>query len=256
MNLFENNPSFGDIPSEEARCVWMTIGIISDLPCELEFECESCPIDQVVRNRTFKHTSENERKSIPQENKLDNLSLDRLYSLDHYWIKKIFTNYYRIGIEPALSSALIFPKTIVLPSCAQRVTSNQPCGWFISEGGTFPLFPPLDGRVIKVNRELYSYPQEFHKHPVEKSWLFEITTEDRHLSDYEFLTAGKAQSLYRNDMQSFRDSILTVAETQGIVVGRKMADGGIPMDNIAEIIGGEIYYKIVRDIFLRKGIRT
>jgi glycine cleavage system H protein len=253
MKPLENNQSFATTQPNESHCVWMTVGIMSDLSCDREFECESCPIDHVVRNRTFNHTSENERKSIPEENKLDYLLLDRLYSLDHYWVKKIFTNYYRIGIEPALSSALIFPKTIVLPACGQQVKSNQPCGWFIGEGGTFPIFPPLDGRVIKVNRELYSCPQEFHGHHSQKNWLFEITTDDRHLSNYEFLTADKAQSLYRNNMQSFRDSLLTAAETQGMTVGRKMADGGILLDNISEIIGGEKYYKIVRDTFLRKG---
>jgi glycine cleavage system H protein len=255
MKPLEDNQPFATTPPNESHCVWMTVGIISDLSCDREFECESCPVDQVVRNRTFNHTSENERKSIPQENKFDNLLLDRLYSLDHYWIKKIFADYYRIGIEPDLSNALISPKTIVLPACGQLVTSNQPCGWFIGEGGTFPLFPPLDGRVIKVNRELYSNPQEFHKNPIEKSWLFEITTDERHLSDCKLLTADEAQPLYRNDMQSFRDLLLTLAETHGMTVGRKMADGGIILDNISEIIGGEKYYKIVRDTFLRKGNR-
>lgn len=251
MTTDEN--SFRIVPRQEARCFWMTAGVLSYQLCDRNYECETCLLDIALRGERGKQHLNRIHADVRARDisSASKLNPDMLYSPNHYWIQTIHDQYLRVGFEPMFAGVLHSLRGIVLPSCGQPVTGYQPAGWILFSHGTLPVHSPVNGRIIAVNTELLSNPQLMPKSPAKDGWIFELIPESGKQYKENLLSADRADVEYKKDLRSFHDALTGMLHNNAASVGPTLMDGGTPLDDIPEIIGPEKYLDAVKSVFIR-----
>jgi len=235
------------IPPEEQRCIWMTAGILSYQLCDRQFDCDQCPLDTALRKRYPRPESLPHPDTMPHSSK-EGLRGDRSYSTNHCWVKEIHDNVVRVGIEPGLGVALLGPKTIVFPAEGQHVSRGQACLWIVMEGGTLPVASPFDGVVRDINRQLAEKPHLLGVHPLDHGWLFDVELADS-TKRPELMTVEQACSNYSRDEAAFSSLLVNALEHGRRDVGITLADGGQHLQSVADMLGPDKYFALLRKVY-------
>jgi glycine cleavage system H lipoate-binding protein len=243
-----SNKKWHIVPPDEMRCVWMTAGILSYQLCDREFECDSCPLDAGIRSHLPRKRDENGGRKASFTDQ-QGLRDDRLYSQNHFWTKQISGNLIQVGIEPGLSAALLAPKAIVFPSVGQHIHRGQTCLWIVMEGGTLPVESPLDGIVTSTNHLLSNQPHLLSRKPFDKGWLFELESEAPSPVEAGLMSREQADSKYAVDQDRFLAYLQNAASGSQHSVGITLADGGLRLQNIADMLGPPKYFALLKKAF-------
>ncbi len=233
------------IPSGNFKCVWMSAGVLSYQLCDRVYDCDSCPLDQAMRNH-FVESSAHNRQVNPLQEK-EQLHDDCLYSPHHCWIKEVGLNKFRVGIEPLLTKSLPNPKAIVLPIAGQHFKKGKVTTWVIYEEGIVPLFSPIEGEVIAVNNSINDRPEEAIQHPYENGWLY-ILQATLPLSP-SLMNSHDAFHLYKQDSDRFKELVIRTSQHSDSGVGYTLHDGGQPVTHAYELLGQKKYLQLIIEVF-------
>ncbi len=237
------------IPPGELRCVWMTAGVLSYQLCDRNCNCDECPLDAAMRKHfvsSYKPAAV-ELKNPPSTELRKGYS----YSMNHCWLCRQEDGTFRLGLEPVMTAALLIPKAVVLPVTGQKIKRGQVCAWIIMEDGTLPLAAPLDGEITTRNGTISDEPQEIFLEPFDRGWLFEIKADAAAPDSERLLTMKNAQRVFRDDSARFKDEVMSALDEQHPGMGRTMADGGMPFQNLPAVLGSKRYFSIVRKVFAK-----
>lgn len=249
MSDLSQEKKYSLVPPGEFRCVWMTAGILSYQLCDRDFDCDNCPLDVAMR----KHFSDGhpppheEHRSTPAEPVA--LRSDRLYSLNHCWVKHQGENVQQIGLEPFLAAALLRPKAIVFPSVEESVKKDQACMWIVLDGGTLPVDSPLTGTVLSTNGKLKQNPHELFFHPFDEGWLINLRAGSDSEERRQLLTAAEAETFFARHCTLLRELLLQVMRENQPRVGATLPDGGAVLQTVSDIIGPRKYFAMVQRAF-------
>jgi glycine cleavage system H lipoate-binding protein len=238
-------------PPKELRCVWMTAGILTYKLCDHDFECDDCPLNAALRGHSDRFHTSGSGDISPSSAAVENRELrdGYLYTRNHCWAKKVTDSLIRVGLEPRLSHALLTPKAFVLPSDGQRIQRRQTCLWIVIEGGTLPFESPCAGVIRTVNRQLISYPHLLQLQPFDLGWFFELELDEPFQESVDFLNFEEAGLSYASDQSRFRMMLSSTLRVGSPRVGMTLADGGQPLQNIADVIGPGKYFSVLRKAF-------
>ncbi len=241
------------IPAGEYRCVWMNAGLLAYQICNHPSDCDNCPLDAALRTR---YAGPGAGAAVVRETRIEaagysgSLPDEYEYHLNHCWQKRDRMTV-RVGIEPTLASALLVPKSVVLPTVGQKIRAGQPCVWIIMEDGTFPITAVADGEVTALNSAVTNEPQEVFLHPLGNGWLYEFIPAPDTLRGID---RYRAAEYYRNDAEQFQALLQQAMSPDSQAVGVTLADGGKPLQNASSILGPKKYCIIVRDAFSGKPV--
>jgi glycine cleavage system H protein len=233
------------IPPDEFRCVWMSAGILSYHLCDMQFDCDHCPIDAAMRRRYPRRDGTPDQENVPRET----LRSDRLYSRKHCWAKEIHKNIIRVGIEPGLGAALLDPKEVVLPAENQIIGRGQACMWIVMAGGTLPVESPVSGIVRDTNPQLSGKPHLLRSQPLDHGWVLDMEIEADATERHDLLSMEQAETKFAADQSQFSHMLSGALEHGRAEVGFTMADGGQRLQNVADILGPTRYFSFLRKIF-------
>lgn len=240
------------VPPNELRCVWMTAGILSYQLCNHRFDCEDCPLDSAMRMHFSQQASVAKTLRQAYSSRLEGQKLrpEFLYSLKHYWIKRQDRSSVRIGIEPKLASILVSPRAIVLPSVGEQVQKDKVCAWVVTEGGTLQITSPLDGEVWDANAPLADRPHDLCDYPMDRGWLFELMIKEEDLEQAQLLCMAEAEKIYTEDDAKFQLLVKAELEKNYEETGNTLPDGGQFLQSVADMLGVEKYFRLVREVFM------
>jgi len=244
-------PKDKTLPAEELRCIWMTAGILTYRLCDRDFDCDSCLLNAALR-RHSEQSGASGSGIVSQSTaspSFRELREGYLYARNHCWAINVTGSLIRLGFEPGLSQALLTPKALVLPSEGQRVQRRQTCLWIVIEGGTLPFESPCTGTVRATNHRLIENPHLLLLQPFDDGWLFELEVEESFPKSADFLNVEEANLAYASDQNRFQIMLSGVFHTGPPRVGVTMADGGQPLQNLADLIGADKYYSLLRKAF-------
>ena len=233
------------IPPDELRCVWMSAGILSYQLCDRQFDCDHCPVDAAMRKRYPRR----EEASAHVETAREILRSDRMYSRKHCWAKVIHENIIRVGIEPGLGAALLDPKEIVLPAENQRIGRGQASLWIVMEGGTLPVESPVNGIVRDTNPQLSEKPYLLRSQPLDHGWVYDMEVVEDAAERRDLLTSDQAEAKFASDQAQFSHLLSGALEQGRPEVGVTMADGGLRLQGIADMVGPVRYFSLLRKVF-------
>ncbi len=233
--------------TDDVPCVWMRAGILSYQLCNREYDCYDCPLDHALREHfsreSFHHAAFG--KPVLQHESVS-LREEYLYSHQHCWIQRNTNGTVRVGIEPRLARVLLIPKSIVLPPQGQVQKKAQASVWIILEQGTFPIASPLDGVIVARNSVVSEQPSEALSHPFDDGWLYEMTctTNDNN----SLMNHVEAKLQYDHDMRQFNELVVDELKSNSSI-GQTLADGGVMLQHVADMLGQKKYMKILRAVF-------
>jgi len=118
------------------------------------------------------------------------------YTKEHEWIENLGNNKFRIGITDYAQSALGDIVYIQLPKLGQDVVAGFVCGEVESTKSVSEIYAPITGKVVAINSNLDSTPEDINSDAYGKGWIAEIeVASDFDLNsllsaeDYQKLTA-------------------------------------------------------------------
>lgn len=226
----------------------MTAGILSYQLCDRKFDCDHCPLDAAMRKHYQPSQTEPPRAEQRDRGRAD-LRDDYLYSGRHCWVRRRSKALVRVGIEPGLAGILMAPKAIAFPSVGETIGKGQVCLWIITEGGTFPVYSPLSGRVWAVNSLLTEKPHKLEQHPYDQGWLFDLNVEQDVDGINELLNKERACEQFRRDDERWKELLGQAISKNRPAVGVTLADGGLMLHQVADILGPQRYFSILSRVF-------
>jgi glycine cleavage system H protein len=214
-------------------------------------ECDSCPLDQAIRRQFLKSGDMGSR--IPEEpsrtGDQERLREGYRYSRNHCWAVQSETNLVKVGIEPGLSAALLTPKAVVFPSKGQHLQTGQTCLWIVMDGGTLPLECPVSGIVAATNGTVADHPHLLCSHPFDDGWLYCLRPDVPFTEAADFMGTEQATRKYATDQSRFLGMVSAAAHAHRGPVGVTLADGGERLRNMADMLGPNRYFSLVRQAF-------
>jgi glycine cleavage system H protein len=119
---------------------------------------------------------------------------DLKYTKEHEWIRENTPTTFTIGITDFAQGALGDIVYIQLPKVGEQVKSGAICGEVESTKSVSEIYSPLTGKIIAVNLELDSAPENINQDPYGTGWIAEIEVSEPPLellssAEYENLTA-------------------------------------------------------------------
>jgi len=111
------------------------------------------------------------------------------YTKEHEWIEDLGNNKFRIGITDYAQSALGDIVYIQLPKLGQDVVAGSVCGEVESTKSVSEIYAPITGKVVSINSNLDSTPEDINSDAYGKGWIAEIEI----ASDFDLNTLLSAE---------------------------------------------------------------
>lgn len=259
----------------DLECVWVKAGVISPKLCDMDFDCEKCPLDIALR-QGFRGPRKEDEGAIPVPQagvdhsalgiervetrerilrtffqQLEQFSLrdDRYYFKSHTWVQNGSRKTVAIGVDDLAARLLPHANSIVFPSVGSRVQQGEYCTWFVGAEGTIAFVSPVTGTIVEVNDELYGMPDLVRASPYEKGWLAKIEVERFPLDMKNLLPRMSATARCRKDIDRLRRQILVHSKVDLPVAEVTLLDGGRHVENVQSLLGLKKYVELISPLF-------
>jgi len=169
----------------------------------------------------------------------------------HTWMKADLVSPNRqrlvkVGLDDFAQKLIGRVDAVELPAVGSRLTQGDK-GWSLKvDSEAIPMLSPVDGEVVAVNQEVLRSPGILSRDPYGAGWLLKVKS-DRIAADNRNLLSGK---LARAWMET---SLENLHPTRQDAVGPVMQDGGLPVEGIARILGGDQWAELAKTHLLTDG---
>ncbi|SEM90349.1 glycine cleavage system protein GcvH [Lihuaxuella thermophila] len=107
-----------------------------------------------------------------------NLPKELRYTEEHEWVQTLDGDKVRIGITDFAQSELGDIVFVELPEVGAEVTAGEPFGSVESVKTVSELYAPVSGKVVEVNGELESSPENVNDSPYGDGWMIVVEMSD------------------------------------------------------------------------------
>jgi len=138
----------------------------------------------------------------------------------------------KVGLDDFAQKLIGKVDAVVLPAVGSRLTQGDK-GWSLMvDSEAIPMLSPVDGEVVAVNEEVLRSPGILNRDPYGDGWLLKVKS-DRIAADTRNLLSGK---MARAWMETSLENLHPIRHE---ALGPVLQDGGLPLDGIARILGGD-----------------
>ena len=169
----------------------------------------------------------------------------------HTWMKAdiMRPNHQRlvkVGLDDFAQKLVGKVDAVELPAVGSRLTQGDK-GWSLMvDSVAIPMLSPVDGEVVAVNPEVLRSPEILSRDPYGAGWLLEVNS-DRIAADTRNLLSGKVARAW---METSLENLHPVRHES---LGPVLQDGGIPLEGIAQILGGDQWVELAKTHLLTDG---
>lgn len=165
------------------------------------------------------------------------------YHQGHSWLRPGPGPMGVVGLDDFAQKLVGRVDTVALPPVGTNLTQGTK-GWsLVVDSVSIPMLSPVDGEVVEVNREVERSPAILGQDPYGKGWLLKVRS-PRMGADTRNLLSGKVARAW---METALEKLQPLhPEQPGLV----LADGGLPVEGLARILGGEKWQDLARTLLL------
>jgi glycine cleavage system H protein len=238
-------------------CVWMAAGLLSYKLCDRDFDCTRCPLDAALRGA---HGPARE----PAPGAIDGLRghgfpNDRRYAPGHTWIASAPRNagpedlaepndvLVRLGLDGFAAQLLPQPIRVVPTAARHLARGDALCDLELPEG-MLAIHSSVAARVVRDNPALRNHPALVVESPYDEGWLFELEPVWDTASREELIDGDHARERSDAHVRHFRRRIALHLLSTTTSAQPCMADGGVPLTSLSEILGGLQYLRLLREV--------
>jgi glycine cleavage system H protein len=243
------------------RCIWMTAGVISFKLCPLDYDCEHCEFDEVMRSevklkreRVRPRQGVSGTKAEPAEvstpkREQDNAlfftfsagEVDEKLHLHpaHLWVRRNQNGKWRLGVGKLLAYVLPPIKKVDLNNEDSKIVQNGLLGKLHTDVGIVPLTAPLSGVITRTNPQLARKPELMQLDPEGEGWLLEIDWGGNRL-ELEHLYVGLSGKRYLEEEAQHLNYLLRHRGVQVGNIGTTLGDGGEDIKHLHQILPSRV----------------
>ncbi|MEX2117019.1 MAG: glycine cleavage system protein H [Bacteroidota bacterium] len=243
---------------QPSRCIWMDAGVVACKLCDMEFRCDECAFDAIMRRPVFDANVSNVAAIDPLPDmtvtaldryfsSFDPLQFpgDRTYVSGHLWIRHEDDTSITIGLDHVAASLVGPLAAIVLPHHPTHLVRHSPCCWLVHDEGTIGISSPFDGTVIQYNQELATNPALLADKPYTRGWVVKAFVDASSGKFSEGRSASEnAQSVAR-ELLRLKDEISSRLHSRPDI-GPSALDGGFPIRSPFEMVGPAAFALLAR----------
>ena len=255
-------------------CIWMNAGLVAYKLCDREFNCEECPVDDLMRKESalndkpplasihaMHEAVEKEHLNTPKqhfERSLEDffqpllsvqLPTDRRYTRGHMWVQNDTSSTATIGVDHIGAYYLQPIVSVVLPQTPSRIEYNSPCTWLVLREGTIALRSAVAGIATESNNDLLEHPYLLLDDPYNSGWLLRVRKSDSKEPRSELLTSDNFTPMFHEEVRGVRDKFAAAFRKSRPSVGPTLFDGGEQVKSVQEILGQQKYFEIISKLF-------
>jgi glycine cleavage system H lipoate-binding protein len=128
---------------------------------------------------------------------------------------------------------------VELPPVGTRLEQGGK-GWNLKVGAVpVSMLSPVNGEVVEVNKEVLRSPSILREDPYGRGWLLKVKS-PRLGADTRNLLSGNLALAW------MEDTVAKLGPAQPEGVGAVMQDGGVPVEGIARMLGGENWVEVAK----------
>ena len=152
----------------------------------------------------------------------------------------------KVGLDDFAQKLVGKVDAVELPAVGSRLTQGDK-GWSLRVGSVaIPMLSPVDGEVVAVNQEVLRSPGILSRDPYGAGWLLEVNS-DRVAADTRNLLSGKMARAW------METSLENLHPTRHETLGPVLQDGGLPVEGIARVLGGDQWVELAKAHLLTDG---
>ena len=219
---------FEDLPESARRCRHEIAGEVGSRRCERAFDCRGCtdhsrfvaaappaPLAQALASVAA-------GIEVPE---------DRLYHRGHTWVRPEEDGSLTIGLDGLGSRLLGSADELQLPAPGTLLVTNGP-GWVArKKNALVRVLSPVDGEVVATGTP-------------SRGWILKVRPSDDGWDLRHLLTPSEARPWMLREMERLQFALASDG------VGPTLADGGVPIDDIASAIPEEQLDEVCGLMFL------
>lgn len=156
----------------------------------------------------------------------------------HAWLRPEQGSLAVVGVDDFAQKLVGKVDTLQLPAVGTSLAQGAR-GWnLVVDSVPIAMLSPVDGEVVEVNRAVEQSPGLIGEDPYGKGWLFKVRS-PRMAADATNLLSGKVARAW---MESALDRLQPVHGTPSMA----LADGGLPVEGLARVLGGSSWPEVAR----------
>jgi len=168
------------------------------------------------------------------------------YHQGHGWLRPEPGSIGVVGLDDFAQKFIGKIDAVDLPPVGSRLAQGDK-GWsLVVDGVPIPMLSPVAGEVVEVNPEVLRSPEILREDPYGKGWLLKVKS-TRIASNTRNLLSGK---LARAWMESALDKLHPL---HGESLGPVLQDGGLMVDGIARVLGGDQWVGLAKTHLMTDG---
>lgn len=219
---------FEELPDQWRRCRHELSGEIDSRRCENGFDCRECLEHPkfVAARATRPMTEIRDHRVAGFE-----VPADRLYHRGHTWVREE-EGLMTVGLDDLARRLMGKPDEIRLPKAGSRLVANG-TGWFAEKDGVrVRVLSPIDGEVVETGGP-------------ERGWYLKLKPfEDQRPDTRHLLTVTEAKQWMLREAERLQMVLAPPA------VGVALADGGLPLEDLASAIPPDQRDEVYGMVFL------
>jgi glycine cleavage system H protein len=244
----KKNKSYPLIPEEEQKCIWMTTGFISYKLCDRSYQCETCPLDQAIKNEEIGEddlgtpcgkvspSEENGTEGSLKSDSSIRINGSIFYHPDHCWVQVENPEKVKVGIDDLLAQLIMNVKVVILPQAGSFYEQGECCAHIIQDDYILPVASPLSGSIQTVNPRLKKEPELIIADPRGEGWLITIKPGNLESDLKKLLFGRKALLWYQREEKEIIARTDLIVKHNPQAVGPTMQDGGVRIDCLHDML--------------------
>ncbi|MGB2989506.1 MAG: glycine cleavage system protein H, partial [Candidatus Zixiibacteriota bacterium] len=251
--------------------IWMTAGVISFKLCPLDYDCEHCDFDEVMRSQVRSSRGKSrvrpDRSETPAPSEgIATGSVDSKKPLfftfsagevgqdlylypTHLWVRRLEEDKWKVGIDNLLAYVLPTAAEVELNRPGTRMLQNQLLGKVHTQAGTIPLAAPLSGRLVHTNPLLGERPGMVQEDPYGEGWLavMESSPEESDLKNYS--VGASSRTFLEEEAQHLR----FLLKHRGIEldnIGETLPDGGAHVKYLHQVLPDPVCLRLATELIM------
>ena len=220
--------TFPDLPARERVCRHQFTGEFPRRICDQAFDCRECQTHAALVAKRPPETAP------PNDTDVFGLEFppDRFYHRGHAWAHPEPDGTVTVGLDALGARLVADPEAIVLPAAGTHLQTNGTAWSVRKRGADVRILSPLDGEVIATGS-------------AQEGWYLKVRPDGGQLDARHLLRGREIRPWIAREMERLQAALAPAAQTL------TMADGGVPMDDIAAGYPGADWDTVCAEIFLQ-----
>ncbi len=199
------------LPGDQRACRYMLQGMVSHKICARNYECGTCPYDQMMQDMLDYHLVKERPRvkvsDLKKKTKVEGYSLpiDLNYHKGHTWMRREGEDLLKVGLDDFAQQLVGEIKEVKLPQVGEKVDSGEPGFKVRTRFGIAKLRAPISGEVVQVNTRLAKEPTLANSDPYGSGWVLAIKPSEPDAELSQLLEGEEARNWLREEVKKIEE---------------------------------------------------